>query len=79
MKPNLTYIGLNVRQLRKDRKWTQDEASKKAGISRIALIHIESGKAVPTIETLSLLAGIYEVSLTSLLEQNRPTPSANAD
>ena len=67
MNSNLSYIGHNVRQLRKVRKWTQDEAARKAGISRIALIHIESGKAVPTIETLTALAGIYEVPLTSLL------------
>ena len=67
MNSNLSYIGSNVRQLRKARKWTQDEAARKAGISRIALIHIESGKAVPTIETLSALSGIYEVPLTSLL------------
>ena len=67
MNSNLSYIGSNVRQLRKARKWTQDEAARKAGISRIALIHIESGKAVPTIETLSSLAGVYEVPLTSLL------------
>lgn len=67
MNANLAYIGHNVRQLRKARKWTQDESARKAGISRIALIHIESGKAVPTIETLSALAAVYEVPLTSLL------------
>ena len=65
--PNLSHIGKNVRQLRKARKWTQDESARKAGISRIALIHIESGKATPTLETLSALAGVYEEPLTSLL------------
>lgn len=67
MNPNLNYIGSNVRRFRKNRKWTQEEMARRANISRIALIHIESGKAVPTLDTLASLANVLEIPMTSLL------------
>lgn len=67
MNSNLTYIGANIRRFRKSRKWTQEEMAKRANISRIALIHIESSKALPTLDTLSALAGVLEIPITSLM------------
>lgn len=64
MDQSLQFIGMNIRQLRKMRKWTQEELARNAKISRIALIHIESGKASPTLETLSSLARVLEVPIT---------------
>jgi|GEM_PF-3462374 len=69
MNPNLNYIGSNVRRFRKNRKWTQEEMARRANISRIALIHIESGKAVPTLDTLASLANVLEIPMTSLLSR----------
>jgi transcriptional regulator with XRE-family HTH domain len=62
----LSFIGSNVRRFRKNRKWTQEDMAKRSNISRIALIHIESGKAVPTLDTLSSLASALEIPMTSL-------------
>jgi transcriptional regulator with XRE-family HTH domain len=69
MNPNLNHIGSNVRRYRKNRKWTQEEMARRANISRIALIHIESGKAVPTLDTLASLANVLEIPMTSLLSR----------
>ena len=74
MNPNLNYIGSNVRRYRKNRKWTQEEMARRASISRIALIHIESGKAVPTLDTLASLSNVLEIPMTSLL--SRPMTAA---
>ena len=63
----LSFIGSNVRRHRKARKWTQEELARKADISRIALIHIESDKAVPTLDTLASLANVLELPMTNLL------------
>lgn len=69
MKEKLQNIGRNVRSLRKVRRWTQEELANRAGISRIALIHIESGKALPTLETLASLSGQLDVKLEELFAQ----------
>lgn len=71
MNSNLNFVSSNIRRLRKSRRWTQEELAKRAHISRIALIHIENGKALPTLETLSSLSQVFGVSLPSLLYQPR--------
>jgi transcriptional regulator with XRE-family HTH domain len=63
---HLSSIGANVRRYRKNRKWTQEELARKADISRIALIHIESSKAIPTLDTLSSLSNVLEIPMTAL-------------
>lgn len=70
MKDKLQNIRRNVRSLRKVRCWTQEELANRAGISRIALIHIESGKALPTLETLASLSGQLDVSLEELFSHD---------
>ena len=66
---HLSSIGVNVRRYRKNRKWTQEELARKADISRIALIHIESGKAIPTLDTLSSLSNVLEIPMTALFSK----------
>jgi transcriptional regulator with XRE-family HTH domain len=75
MNPSLNYVGSNVRRFRKNRKWTQEELARRASISRIALIHIESGKAIPTLDTLASLSNVLEIPMTSIL--SRPVSSAS--
>lgn len=67
MNPSLIYIGENIRRFRKNRKWTQEELARRADISRIALIHIESGKALPTLDTLASITAVLNLPMTSLL------------
>lgn len=67
MNSNLSYIGANIRRLRIGRGWTQQELATRAGISRIALIHIEHTKALPSLETALSLASVFDVSISKLL------------
>jgi putative transcriptional regulator len=83
MKEKLQNIGRNIRNLRKIRRWTQEELANRAGISRIALIHIESNKALPTLETLASLSSQLDVTLEELfthgpIDQNQSTVLAHA-
>jgi transcriptional regulator with XRE-family HTH domain len=47
----------SVRQVRKERGWSQERTAAEAGIDRVTLVHIETGKSSPTVETLQKLAG----------------------
>jgi transcriptional regulator with XRE-family HTH domain len=67
VRAELCFVGLNVKRFRKQKHWTQEETAKREDISRIALIHIESGRAIPTLETISNLCRVLEVSLPSKL------------
>jgi transcriptional regulator with XRE-family HTH domain len=64
---DLSYIGLNVKRFRKEKQWTQEDCAKRAKLSRIALIHIESGKATPTLESILNLCTVLEVPLFTMM------------
>jgi transcriptional regulator with XRE-family HTH domain len=52
----LHKIGLEIRKLRKDKNFTQNELAKKCGISRITLGKLERGSVVSiSIRTLDLI------------------------
>jgi transcriptional regulator with XRE-family HTH domain len=70
----LKFVGLNIKKFRKQKHWTQEETAKKAGISRIALIHIENSKAIPTLETVLSLSKELDIPLEKILEAEHATP-----
>ena len=53
----------SVRQIRKERGWSQERTAAEAGIDRVTLIHIETGKSSPTVETLQKLASALAVEV----------------
>ncbi len=77
MTKNLTHIGTNIRRMRTERSWTQQELANKAGISRIALIHIEHSKANPSLETALSLGASLGVTLSRLLAPPMPKDFAS--
>jgi transcriptional regulator with XRE-family HTH domain len=46
-----------LRQIRKEYGWSQERTAAEAGIDRVTLVHIETGKSSPTVDTLKKLAG----------------------
>lgn len=52
-----------VRSLRKERGWSQQRLAAEAGINKVTLVHIETGKTSPNVETLEKLAGALGVEL----------------
>jgi transcriptional regulator with XRE-family HTH domain len=52
-----------VRRIRKGQGWSQERTAAEAGIDRVTLVHIETGRSSPTVETLQKLAGALGVEV----------------
>ncbi|WP_297767886.1 XRE family transcriptional regulator [uncultured Roseovarius sp.] len=59
-------LGARVRDLRKARGWTLEQAARQAGLARSTLSKIENGQMSPTYEALKKLAQGLEISVPQL-------------
>lgn len=62
-------LGLRVRDLRKEKNWTLEQAAKQAGLARSTLSKIENGQMSPTYDALKKLAVGLEISVPQLFTQ----------
>ena len=61
------YIAANIARLRLDRQLTQEELSRKAGLSRMALGNIERGTVAPRARTLTAIGKALQVPIRNLV------------
>jgi transcriptional regulator with XRE-family HTH domain len=66
-------LGERVRELRRARDWTLEQAARQAGLARSTLSKIENGQMSPTYEALKKLAVGLQISVPQLF-----TPPRNA-
>ncbi|MEM9438759.1 MAG: helix-turn-helix transcriptional regulator, partial [Pseudomonadota bacterium] len=59
-------LGRRVRELRKARDWTLEQAASQAGLARSTLSKIENGQMSPTYDALKKLAVGLEISVPQL-------------
>ncbi|WP_121630063.1 helix-turn-helix domain-containing protein [Tropicibacter alexandrii] len=59
-------LGQRVRDLRKERNWTLEQAAKQAGLARSTLSKIENGQMSPTYDALKKLAVGLDISVPQL-------------
>ncbi len=59
--------GMRIRQVRKAKGWSQDELSKKCGISMSFLGHIERGTRIMSLDTFARICGALGVGADELL------------
>ncbi len=59
-------LGARVRELRKARDWTLEQAASQAGLARSTLSKIENGQMSPTYEALKKLAVGLQISVPQL-------------
>ena len=71
--PEPLNLGVRVRELRKARGWTLEQAATKAGLARSTLSKIENGQMSPTYEALKKLATGLAISVPQLF-----TPASGA-
>ena len=64
--PEPVDLGSRVRELRKARDWTLEQAANQAGLARSTLSKIENGQMSPTYEALKKLAVGLEISVPQL-------------
>jgi transcriptional regulator with XRE-family HTH domain len=60
-------IGEKIKELRKQKGWTQEELAEKLFVSRTAVSKWESGKGTPNIDSLKDISAIFAVSIDELL------------
>lgn len=59
-------LGRKIRQLRRERKWTQEYLSELLEINPKSVLRIESGQTFPSIQNLERLAEIFEIEISDL-------------
>lgn len=62
-------LGERVRELRKERNWTLEQAANQAGLARSTLSKIENGQMSPTYDALKKLALGLKISVPQLFTQ----------
>jgi transcriptional regulator with XRE-family HTH domain len=67
-------LGNNIRNLRKERKWTQEQLAEKADISVPYMTQIELGRKQASLDTVENIAKALSVSIDELF---RSAPSSN--
>jgi transcriptional regulator with XRE-family HTH domain len=59
-------LGLNVRKLREEKRWSQDRLSEETGFHRTYISGIERGVRNPTIEIVHQIAMSFDVPIATL-------------
>ena len=65
-------FGLHIRELRRERKLTQEQLAEGSGLSVDAIRRIERGAFSPSLETLRKLSGGLRISLRTLFDTFEP-------
>jgi transcriptional regulator with XRE-family HTH domain len=60
-------FGKRVRELRKDRGWTQERLAEEAGMNWLQIGHIERGASDPKLSTIVKLAKAFRLHPSDLL------------
>jgi transcriptional regulator with XRE-family HTH domain len=66
--PELLRFGDNVRKLREQREWTQEQLAEKSDLDQTFISGIERGTRNPTIITITKLSKALKTSVSSLCE-----------
>ncbi|UNK80351.1 helix-turn-helix domain-containing protein [Sphingopyxis granuli] len=61
-------LARNIRTLRQEKGWSQEDYADRADIHRTYVSDIERGRRNPTITVVEKLAGPFEVSASRLLD-----------
>lgn len=64
-------VGKQIRQLRKERKWSQEFLAAEAGLNVNYLGGIERGERNPSLKNLARIADALEVTIPDLVETLR--------
>lgn len=70
--PEAVGIGLVVRRLRLERRWSQKELGKRAKLGEVTISHIEIGKRTPSDKILKRFAKVFGVTLDVFFSEVDP-------
>jgi len=63
----MNIVSNSIKKLRKEKGMTQDELAEKLNVTRQAVSNWETGRTQPDIETLTKLAGVFDVSVERII------------
>jgi transcriptional regulator with XRE-family HTH domain len=63
----IEQFSMVLRQMREERGWSQEQLAERADLNRSYLGEVERGSAVPSIVTVSKLAGALDIRLSSMI------------
>ncbi|HTH18201.1 MAG TPA: helix-turn-helix transcriptional regulator [Magnetospirillum sp.] len=72
-------VGTNVKTLREQRGWSQEQLAVTVDRTWQSISHIETGKSLPPLPTLAALATTFGVPIARLLEEDLPLEAGRAD
>lgn len=72
------YIASNLKYLRKQHGFTQEELSVKLGINRPVLGSYEEGRAIPKIQALQQISTFYKITIDQLINEDLSLQVENA-
>jgi len=61
-------IGTNIKKLRKNKGWTQEQLAKHLGVSQKVVCDYEREVRKPPIERLPKIAAVFDISIEELIE-----------
>jgi len=79
---NPTQMGLRIRDVRRERGWTQDRLASAVGVSRSAVAQWETGRAGQVTTNLTRIAEVLEVGVEYLMygdDRRAPTEARLGD
>lgn len=62
-------LGRRIAATRKDKGFTQEKLAAEAGLDRVAIAYIETGKREPKVKSVYKIAKALDVSLSELFER----------
>ena len=63
-------ISMNLKRLRKEHQYTQENVAEKINVSRQSIAKWENGESTPDIDTLIKLSKLYDVTLDNLVNHS---------
>lgn len=71
----MSDIGKNIKKLRMQKDITQEQLAERLHVTRQAVSNWENGKTQPDVETLSMLAECFEISVEELIYGKKEEPA----
>lgn len=66
----MSFIGSNIKFLRKQKKLTQEELSKKIGVNRSMIGSYEEGRAKPKLSSIQIIAHYFKLGVDDLINKD---------
>ena len=68
MRPFLLALGQRIRELREQRKWSQEEFADRCGLHRTAVGLLERAERIPRLDTLLTVSKGFGITVSELLQ-----------